>query len=117
MGIALDVGGQVVEVSIDADAVESQRRASKGPGDLGAAGRLSGERTQIGLAHLPRPRPLHWFAVMATWEGIVFGVIYLATGSLALLVVLHAIHDAAGFAFFGLERRVGIWLPTPERAR
>ena len=64
----------------------------------------------FGLAHVPRQRILHWFGVMAFWEGIVLGVVYVYTDSVLFVMVFHFVHDTGGYAFFDLERRRGIWL-------
>ncbi|MEX0788810.1 MAG: CPBP family intramembrane glutamic endopeptidase [Anaerolineales bacterium] len=71
-------------------------------GVLGASGPLSLTLTAgaFGLAHL-LPKPWAWtFAVWAAWEGILLGVVYLASGSLITVALTHAIHDAAGFVVF-----------------
>jgi membrane protease YdiL (CAAX protease family) len=61
------------------------------------------------LLHLiPRPR-LSLFAIWAFWESALLGLVYVLSGSLLVTMVVHALHDAGGFALFALQRRYG-WL-------
>jgi membrane protease YdiL (CAAX protease family) len=59
----------------------------------------------FGAAHLPRDPRLAFFAAWAVWEGVLLGAIYLATGSLAALLLIHAAHDIGGFAVLAWLRR------------
>lgn len=58
----------------------------------------------FGLAHfVPKP----WgppFALWAAWEGVLLGVVFLTSGSLATVALAHAIHDAVGFLVFARIR-------------
>lgn len=69
---------------------------------------------------IPRPR-LSLFAIWAFWEGALLGLVYVLSGSLLVSMLVHALHDAGGFALFALQRRYG-WLmggvaipPRPEQ--
>ena len=52
----------------------------------------------FGLSHLLREPKLAPFAIWAVWEGLLLGVIYVWSGSLLLVMIVHAIHDIAGFS-------------------
>jgi membrane protease YdiL (CAAX protease family) len=63
----------------------------------------------FGLLHkLPNPR-LSRFTLWADWEGALLGIVYVMSGSLLVVVILHVLHDIAGFSLFALQRRSG-WL-------
>jgi membrane protease YdiL (CAAX protease family) len=66
----------------------------------------------FGALHLPRDRRLAPFALWAVWEGVLLGGLYVATGSLLLLMLAHALHDVGGFSLFAWQRRTG-WLLAP----
>jgi hypothetical protein len=66
----------------------------------------------FGALHLPRERRLAPFALWAVWEGALLGGLYVATGSLLLLMLAHALHDVGGFSLFAWQRRTG-WLLGP----
>jgi len=58
----------------------------------------------FGLLHLI-PRRLLWpFALWAVWEGALLGIIYVWSGSLLAVLVLHVLHDIGGFTFFAYQR-------------
>ena len=59
----------------------------------------------FGLAHLIPQRLLWPFAVWAVWEGVLLGGVFVLSGSLAVVVVLHVVHDILGFAIFAHQRR------------
>jgi len=61
----------------------------------------------FGLAHLIPSRLLWPFGLWAAWEGFLLGCIYLASGSLAVAITVHALHDMIGFALFACQRRAG----------
>jgi len=56
-----------------------------------------------GLHDLERPE-LRLFTVWAIWEGTLLGILYLITGSLPAVMLVHGLHDALGFAIFADER-------------
>ena len=60
----------------------------------------------FGLLHLIPRRRLWPFAVWAVWEGALLGGIYVWSGSLLVVVVLHTLHDAGGFGLFAIQRRM-----------
>jgi membrane protease YdiL (CAAX protease family) len=76
---------------------------------LGWAAALALSSLAFGLCHLLPRRDLWPFAVWAVWEGVLLGAAYLWTGSLAVSVCLHVLHDLAGFSAFAWQRRTG-WL-------
>jgi membrane protease YdiL (CAAX protease family) len=61
------------------------------------------------LFHLLPARRLWPFALWALWEGGLLGWVYLWSGSLLVCVVLHILHDVAGFCLLAWQRRTG-WL-------
>lgn len=63
----------------------------------------------FGLLHALPDRMLLPFTLWAVWEGALLGIVYVMSGSLLVAVVLHALHDMAGFSLFALQRRTG-WL-------
>ena len=85
--------------------------------ELGVGLALAISAALFGLAHVPRPRPLRIFGVFALWEGLVLGAVYIYSGSLLFSMVLHGLHDIAGYSFFALERHRGVWLPGPNTSR
>jgi len=60
----------------------------------------------FGLAHLMLARRLWGFSIWAAWEGLLLGLLYLASGSLGAVILAHGLHDVLGFWFFhrSLER-------------
>jgi len=64
----------------------------------------------FGICHLIRERLLGLFFWWAVLEGVMLGVFYASTGSLAVLMLAHAVNDAAGFALFAVERHTGWFL-------
>ena len=52
--------------------------------------------------HAPRLRPM---VLWATLEGLLLGGLLVATGSLLVPVIVHALHDVAGFGLFARLRR------------
>lgn len=63
----------------------------------------------FGLLHIIGRRELAPFALWAFWEGLLLGLVYLLSGSLLVSLLVHALHDMAGFALFAFQRRTG-WL-------
>ncbi|MDX1687729.1 MAG: CPBP family intramembrane glutamic endopeptidase [Candidatus Promineifilaceae bacterium] len=61
------------------------------------------------LLHLITRPALAPFALWALWEGVLLGTVYLMSGSILTVALVHALHDAGGFALFALQRRTG-WL-------
>jgi membrane protease YdiL (CAAX protease family) len=59
----------------------------------------------FGAAHLPRDAKLAPFALWAVWEGALLGGLYLATGSLLTLTLIHAAHDIVGFTVMAWQRK------------
>jgi membrane protease YdiL (CAAX protease family) len=59
------------------------------------------------LCHVIWKKRLALFSLWAFWEGVILGAIYLYTGSLPVVMAVHAAHDIAGFALFSLQRRRG----------
>lgn len=51
----------------------------------------------FGLAHMILNRQLWAFSIWAAWEGLLLGLVYLASGSLVAVVGAHVAHDALGF--------------------
>jgi membrane protease YdiL (CAAX protease family) len=86
--------------------------------EMGPVGAIALAALAFGALHVPRDRPapsafhLAPFALWAVWEGVLLGGLYVATGSLLLLMVAHALHDVAGFSLFAWQRRTG-WLLAP----
>lgn len=67
----------------------------------------------FGLAHLIPQRLLWPFALWAVWEGVLLGGVFVLSGSLAVVVVLHVLHDIVGFAIFAYQCRQWAAKPTP----
>jgi membrane protease YdiL (CAAX protease family) len=63
----------------------------------------------FGAAHVLPTRMLLPFALWAVWEGALLGIVYAMSGSLLVTVILHVLHDLAGFSLFAFQRRSG-WL-------
>ncbi|OAI54004.1 hypothetical protein AYO44_03735 [Planctomycetaceae bacterium SCGC AG-212-F19] len=59
----------------------------------------------FGLAHTILQRLLWPFTFWAIWEGVLLGGVYVLSGSLAVVVVLHVLHDIVGFVIFAFQRR------------
>jgi membrane protease YdiL (CAAX protease family) len=58
----------------------------------------------FGALHtLPGPR-LAPFAVWAIWQGVLLGSLYIWTGSLLVVMLVHGAHDMIGFSLFARER-------------
>jgi membrane protease YdiL (CAAX protease family) len=62
------------------------------------------------LAHLIPTRRLAPFALWAFWEGLLLGLVYVLSGSLLVAMLVHALHDMAGFTLFAFQRRTGRFL-------
>lgn len=62
----------------------------------------------FGAAHYGTPRELRPFAAWAVLEGLVLGGLLVATDSLLVPVVVHALHDLLGFSLFAWVRRAGL---------
>lgn len=56
-----------------------------------------------GLHDLERSE-LRLFTVWAIWEGVLLGTIFLASGSLPAVMLIHGLHDTLGFGCFACER-------------
>jgi membrane protease YdiL (CAAX protease family) len=65
------------------------------------------------LAHLIPRRTLAPMALWAFWEGVLLGGIYVLSGSLVTVMIVHAMHDGVGLALFGYQRHSG-WLLSSE---
>lgn len=63
----------------------------------------------FGLSHVIRERQLAPFAIWAVWEGILLGTVYVQSGSLLVVMVVHGLHDTLGYLLFAFQRRTG-WL-------
>ena len=59
----------------------------------------------FGLAHY-LDRRYFWFFVWGIGEGIVFGTLFVTTGSILVPVVAHGLFDTVGFAYFIRLRRL-----------
>jgi len=66
----------------------------------------------FGLCHTIPKRLLWPFTFWAIWEGALLGGIYVVSGSLLVVVVLHVLHDIAGFSVFALQRQR--WTVAPR---
>lgn len=73
---------------------------------MGPAAAVVMTATLFGAAHWIPQRELWPFALWAAWQGVVLGVLYLATQSLAALMIAHGLHDIAGFAMLRQRRRL-----------
>jgi len=62
------------------------------------------------LFHVIWKKRLALFSVWAFWEGAVLGAIYIYTGSLPVVMAVHAAHDIAGFTLFSVQRKRGFLL-------
>lgn len=76
-------------------------------GGLSSAAAVALTAVVFGLLHLIPRRELAPFALWAVWEGVLLGTVYVWSGSLLVVVVLHVLHDIAGFGMFALQRRLG----------
>jgi membrane protease YdiL (CAAX protease family) len=63
----------------------------------------------FGALHWLPSRQLLPFTLWAVWEGVLLGGVYVLSGSLLVCLVLHFLHDIAGFSLFAYQRRMG-WL-------
>jgi len=63
----------------------------------------------FGLAHLIPTRQMAPFLAWAIWEGAVLGTIYVLTGSMLVLVIVHVLNDSLGFGLMAHQRRTG-WM-------
>jgi membrane protease YdiL (CAAX protease family) len=63
----------------------------------------------FGLMHMIPKHPLWIMVIWAFLEGLVLGGIYIWSGSLLLMMILHGLNDGLGFAMMGYQRRTG-WL-------
>lgn len=79
-------------------------------GGVSAAGAVAATAVVFGLAHLILRRDLWPFAVWAVWEGALLGTVYVLSGSLLVVVVLHVLHDMGGFGLFAFQRT--LWRNT-----
>jgi len=68
------------------------------------------------LLHFIGRRELAPFALWAFWEGLLLGLVYLLSGSLLVSLLVHSLHDAAGFALFAYQRGSGWLLVDPTEA-
>lgn len=64
----------------------------------------------FGALHFIPRGPLWPFALWAVWEGVLLGSVYVITGSLLVVVLLHVAHDIGGFSVFAYQRRH--WRPV-----
>lgn len=63
----------------------------------------------FGALHVIHDGRLRYFALWAVWEGVLLGIAYVLSGSLLVSMLVHAIHDIAGFEIFAWQRRNGLW--------
>jgi uncharacterized protein len=75
-------------------------------GGLAPAGAIALTALVFGLMHLIPRRRLWPFVLWAVWEGALLGGVYVWSGSLLVVVVLHTLHDMGGFSLFALQRRM-----------
>jgi len=78
---------------------------------LSAAAAVGWSALLFGLLHVLPQRHMWPFALWAAWEGALLGGVYVLSGSLAVVIVLHVLHDIAGFSVFAYQR--GRWLEQP----
>lgn len=76
---------------------------------VGHAAAIAISALLFGACHAIPDRRLAPFALWAVWEGALLGGVYVVTGSLLVVMGVHAAHDIFGFALFALQRRTG-WL-------
>lgn len=58
----------------------------------------------FGLAHWSGTG-LRWpFTIWSAWQGLLLGWLYVASGSLLTVVVVHVVHDLVGFSLFAWQR-------------
>jgi membrane protease YdiL (CAAX protease family) len=74
-------------------------------GGLAPAAAVALTALVFGLLHLIPRRRLWPFAFWAVWEGTLLGGVYVWSGSLLVVVVLHILHDIGGFSLFAVERQ------------
>jgi membrane protease YdiL (CAAX protease family) len=67
---------------------------------LGSIAAVALASAAFGLAHLTLERRLWGFSVWAAWEGMLLGLLYLASRSLVAVILARALHDLAAFWFF-----------------
>lgn len=63
----------------------------------------------FGLLHTLPSQQLLPFGVWAVWEGALLSGLYVWSGSLAVCIAVHVLHDLVGFSLFAYQRRTG-WL-------
>jgi membrane protease YdiL (CAAX protease family) len=59
----------------------------------------------FGLLHALPNKTLFPFTFWAIWEGVLLGGVYVLSGSLVVVVLLHVLHDIGGFSVFAYQRR------------
>lgn len=67
---------------------------------------IGGSAVVFGLLHAIPRRDLVPFAVWAVWEGVLLGLAYTMSGSLLASILVHVLHDFAGFSLFAWQRRL-----------
>lgn len=68
----------------------------------------------FGAAHIRPKNPDIIFSLWAVWEGVMLGAVYVYSGSLLTVAIVHAAHDIIGFSVFALQRKRGIFIFTPR---
>jgi membrane protease YdiL (CAAX protease family) len=77
--------------------------------DLSPAAAVGVTALVFGLLHAAPSGPLRPFLPWAIWEGALLGAVYVISGSLMGVIILHVLHDIAGFSLFAHQRRTS-WL-------
>jgi membrane protease YdiL (CAAX protease family) len=72
---------------------------------LAPAGAIGLSAALFGTLHLIPDRRLAPFALWAAGQGVILGTLYVATGSVLVPMVVHAIHDSIGFGLLAWQRR------------
>jgi membrane protease YdiL (CAAX protease family) len=73
--------------------------------ELGPVAAIGLSALLFGALHTVRDRRVAPFALWAVLQGVLLGSLYVASGSLAATMLVHAAHDVTGFCLFALARR------------
>lgn len=73
--------------------------------DWSPAAALTASAVVFGLLHAIPRRDLLPFTAWAIWEGALLGLVYTLSGSLLVAMVVHVLHDLAGFSLFAWQRK------------
>ena len=72
---------------------------------IGAPAALAITAVIFGLVHMIPARPrLRIYTIWAIWEGALLGGVFLWSGSLLVSLIVHGVHDVAGFTVFAIQR-------------